>query len=192
MFSIGFGAVGHLLQAAPFFKISCQKTNTNQLFTFNFSYNMTKQNLLPGFLALAIAIFGISACADTPAENRKEANEAVQDAKKNVQEANKDLTAASQDAAKAIQAERDDIAARIKRQNQEIDAKIAALDLKMEKASAKDKARWKERRKHLVESRDDLNTDLQRVGEDMKDGWTDFKNSVASKMEKIAEDLKAD
>jgi hypothetical protein len=183
-----------LIAGSAFFQnlLSLKQAQTNFSFPTFHTTTMNKQMLLPGMLAITIALFGMSACTDTPAENRKEANEAVQDAKENVQDANKELADASQDAAKAIQAERDDLAAKIKRQNQEIDAEIEELDRKLEKATAKEKARWQERRKRLVNSRDDLNNDLKRVGEDMKDGWTDFKNSVASKMEKIAEDLKAE
>ncbi|MBK8429668.1 MAG: hypothetical protein IPL27_28630 [Lewinellaceae bacterium] len=52
--------------------------------------------------------------------------------------------------------------------------------------------RWQERRKKLAAERDELNADMKRVGEDMKDGWSDFKTSVANKLDRISEDLKSD
>jgi len=109
-----------------------------------------------------------------------------------VKDANKDLANASQDVAKAIQAERDDLAVRIKRQSQEIDTEITEIDRKLEKATAKEKVRWQERRARLVVYRDGLNADLKRAGADLKDEWTDFKSATVSKMDKIAEDLKAE
>lgn len=144
---------------------------------------MNKQILIPGILALTMSLLGMSACADSPTEHRQEANEAVKDA-------GKDLNAATENAVKALQAERDDMAATLKQQSLELDNEITELDRKIEKAAAKDKARWQDRRKRLTGYRDELNADLKRVGADMKDGWTDFKNTTAAKMEKIAADLK--
>lgn len=143
-----------------------------------------KQNLSFAALAVAVALFTGNACTnDYPTEREQQAK---------TKDAGDDLKDAVDSTGKALQAERDNLEAAIKRQEAELDAEIDELDRKIDKASAKEKVRWQERRNRLAKARDDLNADLQRVGEDMKDGWNNFKNEVALRIEKIAEDLKAD
>jgi hypothetical protein len=81
---------------------------------------------------------------------------------------------------------------KMRRQGEELDAAIEKLYRKMEKAPANEKAGLQQRRDRLALERDELSIDLRRVGEDMKDGWNDFKNDVTRRMEKTATDLKAD
>ena len=96
------------------------------------------------------------------------------------------------DAEAKLRAERDELAANMRRTGQEINAEIDEMDRKMEKATAKEKARWKERRARLVEERDQLDANLKEMGSDMKREWNEFKTDVNRTMDKIADDMKAD
>ena len=94
--------------------------------------------------------------------------------------------------ANALRAERDDLSARMAKAGRDLDAEIESIDRKLEKATAKEKVRWQERRRVLAAERDELRADMKRVGEDMKDGWNDFKTNTAKKLDKISDDLKSD
>ena len=146
---------------------------------------MKKHLLIAGFLACCSTLFLLTACSDSSEKDRK-------DAKENVQDAKEDMKDASQDMGNALKAERDELSAKMEQAGRDIDAEITAIDQKMDKATAKEKVRWQERRKKLAAERDELNADMNRVGEDMKDGWSDFKTSVAKKLDNISEDLKSD
>jgi len=91
-----------------------------------------------------------------------------------------------------LKAERDDLSARMNQAGRDLDTEIEDLDRKIEKASAKEKVKWQQRRKSLAAQRDDLRSDMKRAGEDMKDGWNDFKTATARKLDKISADLKED
>lgn len=145
---------------------------------------MKKQFLFIG-MAFCLASLSLTSCADTPAENRKEAKEDMKEAKEDLKDAN-------QDAANAMRVERDELAARLDKAGRDLDAEIAELDRDIEKATAKEKAKWQERRKMLAAEREEIRSDTRRVGEDMKDGWNDFKMNTARRLDKISADLKAD
>ncbi|MDO8972187.1 MAG: hypothetical protein Q7U74_15945, partial [Saprospiraceae bacterium] len=74
----------------------------------------------------------------------------------------------------------------------ELDAEIMELDRKIETASAQEKVKWQTRRRNLAQHRDELNADMKQVGNDMKDGWGDFKTATARKLDNISAALKED
>lgn len=61
--------------------------------------------------------------------------------------------AGEEDTAEALRKERDELSARMQRTGRDLGSEIEELDRKLEKASAKEKARWQERRKKLAAER---------------------------------------
>lgn len=117
-------------------------------------------------------------------------NRAAESAQKELNRAGENLKDAAEDAGQALRIERDELGEQMRQQARELDQAIAELDKKIERATDKEKARWVERRNALERDRQELNQDLKRLGENIEDGWDNFKNDVAYRMERIAENLR--
>ena len=107
---------------------------------------MKKQLLFACLLAVCSATVALVACNDTPSEKKEAAKDDMQDAKEKAAEAKNDMKDASQDAMAAMRAERDSVAMAMDKTARDLDAEISKIDNKIDKASAKEKARWQERR----------------------------------------------
>ncbi len=123
----------------------------------------------------------------TSCQNQNKSAEAAQE---DLDRAGENLKDAAQDAGEALRTERDELAEQMRQQGRELDEAIAELDQKIERATEKEKVRWIERRNALEQDRQELNKDLNRIGDNIGEGWGEFKNSVAYRMERIADNLK--
>lgn len=97
---------------------------------------------------------------------------------------------AADNAGDALRRERDELSAKANQTARDLDAAIEETDRKLEKATAKEKARWETRRKMLVKERDELKAEMDHIGDDMKDGWNDFKSTFGTRLERIGRDIK--
>lgn len=117
-------------------------------------------------------------------------NRAAERAQNELNRAGENLKDAAKETGEALRIERDELGEQMRQQARELDQAIAELDKKIERAADKEKARWVERRNALERDRQELNKDLKRLGENIEDGWDNFKDDVAYRMERIAENLR--
>jgi len=147
-----------------------------------------------GMFLGAACLFTFGACESNAASKSREAQQkdAADKISDGLQQAGEGVKDVANETGAAIKSERDDLSKRLNQKVKEIDAELNAVDLRIEKASAKEKVKYQERRNRLAQERDELNAAIKDLGKDMKNGWDDFKAEVNRTIDRIDKDLGGD
>lgn len=138
---------------------------------------------LPAYLILLLAVFCTYACSQSAQEKANQAQKDLNEAK---QELKEDLN----DAAAQMRREQIELREDLQHRKADIDRKIEEMDQKMEKASKQAKADWAIRKAKLQADKQRLDGYIARTGEDIKDGWNEFRADVNEAIQEIQADLK--
>lgn len=127
-----------------------------------------------------ISLFAFTACNN--ASSTQAAEERVKEEQKDVQEAGEDVS-------EAYQKESTELREDIRDAQNKIDKRLTELRAKLNDASADAKVEINQQIERLETKRVQLASDLDRVGDKVKDGWDTFKENVKQTIKDAEEDL---
>ncbi|MEZ4910230.1 MAG: hypothetical protein R2774_05160 [Saprospiraceae bacterium] len=135
---------------------------------------------LLGLVAIFMAVSVISCKQST--------QDKVEDA---AQEVKEEVQGAVDTVAVAMEQEKNDLGMKIKEASTNIENEIKVIDEKLAKATKQEKVALEAKKAKLTASLQELNNDVAKLGEDLKDGWNDFRDATAKKLEQVANDIKS-
>ena len=129
-----------------------------------------KTKVIMFMLALTIGAFGFTAC-----DNNRSAEEQVEDAGEEISD--------------AFRTESEELRADLKEIGDDIDTRIAELKADMENAGEDAQAEMQEEIDQLEAWGNEIDGRMDRLGENIADGWENFKSDTKQTMENINREL---
>jgi len=77
----------------------------------------------------------------------------------------------------------------LKKMRADIDARLEEIEDDMDDADNATRARMEKSKERLEQWGDDLDNRMHRIGNDVKDGWSDFKLSTRDRLDEIENEL---